>query len=62
MQPVHIAVARRPPLHQGVGSLTWCDSTSCAVFDYSTHDAEAVLRIWRATLARWLIFCGVAPP
>ncbi len=62
MQPVHIAVARRPPLHQGVGSLTWCDSTSCAVFDYSTHDAEAVLRIWRATLARWLIFCGVGAP
>ena len=45
MQPVHTEVARRPPLHQGVGSLTWCDSTSCAVFEHSAHDAAAVLRI-----------------
>ena len=60
MQQVHTEVARRPPPHQGVGSLTWCDSTSYAVFDYSAHDAAAVLRIWRATLARWLIFCGGA--
>ena len=53
---------QRDLLDLGLDSHTWCDSTSCAVFDYSAHDAAAVLRIWCATLARWLIFCGGAPP